>query len=416
MYFENSFSNNFSVLGVSIRHEKLTGQCITGGVQLKNLKASFAPRQPCKQIPVLEQYQFIPYNESCTLSKSDKELYERYIRVCSSVSKMILELSGKNKDQITDVMNGFKEADDALIANYLKSYTDNHCLLKSLCGIMNTATSKDLTRHVKNYVNTYLSERENDILSQTLINEIPLRTVIDVVLENTPSRKVKVAEVAEGSLPLSSKIYEYIQTLGVLNIKYSIAHSNTEILEKDYLPLNADVKSWDHKAAFDFKEIDLFALKYLSCSKKEFKGILEKASECLKKDGFIIVLQRTRLVPAEMFLSAVGETLIPICTENDLEQTFKELNLTTISKKSDSLASTMYLLRKSSEISFKDSVVQVTVDKYGKWVDQLRDRMVENQTSSDPERIWLVTEESNHSGIVGLVNCLRQEPGGENIR
>lgn len=345
----------------------------------------------------------------------DKELYERYIRVCSSVSKMILELSGKNKDQISDVMNGFKEADDAIIANYLKTYTDNHVLLKSLCGIMNTATSKDLTRHVKNYVNTYLTEREKDILSQTLLNEHPLRTVIDVAIENISSRKFKIAEVTEGSTPLSSKIYEYIQTFGIMNVNYSIAHTNTDILEKDCLPPNSEVKSWNYQSSFDFKDVDIFVIKYLSCSRKDFKNVLENASACLKKGGFIVILQRTQLVPAEMFLSAVGETIIPIINENDLEQFIKESNLVVVCRKSDSLASSLYLIRKPLSSSFKESIVNITIDKYN-WVDQLKEKMVQSQESSESERIWLVSEGSSHSGIVGLVNCLRQEPGGNNIR
>lgn len=408
--------HNFFVLpGIPIEHKKLTGQCFAGGVHLKNLKASFAPRQPVKQSPVLEEYNFIPYNESCTLSKMDKELYERYIRVCSSVSKMILELSGKNKDQISDVMNGFKEADDAIIANYLKTYTDNHVLLKSLCGIMNTATSKDLTRHVKNYVNTYLTEREKDILSQTLLNEHPLRTVVDVAMENISSRKFKIAEVTEGSIPLSSKIYEYIQTFGIMNVNYSIAHTNTDILEKDCLPPNTEVKSWNYQSSFDFKDVDIFVIKYLSCSRKDFKNVLENASACLKKGGFIVILQRTQLVPAEMFLSAVGETIIPIINENDLEQFIKESNLVVVCRKSDSLASSLYLIRKPLSSSFKESIVNITIDKYN-WVDQLKEKMVQSQESSESERIWLVSEGSSHSGIVGLVNCLRQEPGGNNIR
>lgn len=399
-----------------MRHEKLTGECFSGGVHLRNLKASFANRQPVKQVPVLEEYNFVPNTQPCTLSKSDKELYECYISVCSSVSKMILELSGKNKDQISDVMNGFKEADDELIANYLKSYTDNHVLLKSLCGIMNTATSKDLTRHVKNYVNNYLSERECDILSQTLIKEIPLRTILDIALENISARKLKFAEVTEGSTPLSSKISECIQTFGMLNISYSIAHSNTEVLNKDSLPPKSDVTSWNHEASLDFKDVDVFVLKYLNSSKKEFKKVLENASACVKDDGFVVVLHRTRLVPAEMFLSAVGETLIPIISENDLEQIFKESSLNVICKKSDSLASSLYLLRKSSKISYRDAVVQVNINKYDKWVDQLREKMVKSAESSANERIWLVSEGSSESGIVGLVNCLRQEPGGSSIR
>ncbi|GFX61278.1 fatty acid synthase [Trichonephila clavipes] len=416
--YHKSFMENSSqeYQGVPVFHEKNTRRIISGGIELKNLKASFAPKHQGKQIPLLEEYRFVPYNETNILSQTDEETLERYIHVCSSVAKMILELSGKNKDQISDVMNGFKEADDALIASYLKSYTDNHVLLKSLCGIMNTATSKDLTRHVKNYVNNYLLERDHDILSRTMFQEDPLRIVMDIVLENATSRKLKIAEVAETSLPLCSKISEVVQTLGMLNVSYLIAHSKPDLLEKNGLSsANCEVSSWNPKAAPNFKDVDLLAMKFLNYTGKEYRQILEKSIATLKDNGFIIVLQRTRLVPAEMFLSAVGETVLPIHSEPDLEQTFRDLNLRVICKKTDSLTSTLYLLRKPTSLFYEDFVIPIVESKYEKWVDELREKIVQAQ-SDNSKRIWLVSEGTNNTGIVGLVNCLRQEPGGTSIR
>ncbi|GIY66143.1 fatty acid synthase [Caerostris extrusa] len=403
--------------GVPVFHDKNTKRIISGGVELKNLKASFAPRNQGKQIPLLEEYRFIPYNEANILSQSDEETLERYIHVCSSVAKMILELSGKSKEQISDVMNGFKEADDALIASYLKSYTDNHVLLKSLCGIMNTATSKDLTRHVKNYVNNYLLERDNDILSQTMLREDPLRAVLDVVLENSISRKLKIAEVADTAIPLSAKISEFIQTLGILNVNYLIAHSKSDNMDKSSLSsANFELTSWDPKTALSFKDVDLFVMKFLNYPTKEYSHILENAMATLKDNGFIIVLQRTHLVPAEMFLSAVGETVLPIYTESDLEQTFKDLKLQVVCKKSDSLTSTLYLLRKTPDLSYEDIIIPIVEDSYEKWVNELSEKITSAQGSAGSKRIWLVSEATNNTGIIGLVNCLRQEPGGSSIR
>lgn len=412
-FMENSLKE---YQGVPVFHDKYTRIIISGGIELKNLKASFAPKHQGKQVPLLEEYRFVPYNETNILSKTDEETLERYIHVCSSVAKMILELSGKNKDQISDVMNGFKEADDALIASYLKSYTDNHVLLKSLCGIMNTATSKDLTRHVKNYVNNYLLERDHDILSQTMFQEDPLRIVMDIVLENAISKKLKIAEVAETSSPLSAKISEVVQTLGVLNVNYLIAHSKPDLLEKNGLSfVNCEVSLWNPKATPNFKDVDLLVMKFLNYSGKEYKQIIEKSLATLKDNGFIIVLQRTHLVPAEMFLSAVGETVLPIHSESDLEQTFKDLNLRVVCKKTDSLTSTLYLLKKPSSLSYEDLVIPIVENKYEKWVDELREKIVKVQ-SDNSKRIWLVSEGTNNTGIVGLVNCLRQEPGGTSIR
>ncbi|GBM38883.1 Fatty acid synthase [Araneus ventricosus] len=341
--------------GVPVFHDKNTKRIISGGVQLKHLKTNFAPRHRNKQIPVLEEYRFIPYNKSNILSKSDAETVGRYIHVCSLLAQMMLELSGKNKDQISDIKKGFKEADE-LIASYLKSYTNSHALLKSLCGIINSEPRKDskvLARYAKNYVKSYLSERNNDIISQTMLQETPLRTVMDVVFVNAASRRLKILEIAETSVPFSTKISEFAQNLGVLNVNNLIVHSTPDILEK----------------------------------------------------------KRTRLVLAERILSAAANTVLPIHTESDLEQIFKDLNLQVICKKSDSLTSTMYLLRKSADIPYENIVIPVIEDKYEKWVDDLSEQITMASMSSDPKRIWLVSEASN-SGIIGLVNCLRQEPGG----
>ncbi|GBN02031.1 Fatty acid synthase [Araneus ventricosus] len=397
-------------------HDKNTKRIISGGVELKNWKMSLSQRNQGKQIPLLEEYCFIPYNENKILSKSDEETLCRYIHVCSSMAKKILELSGKNSEQISDVMNGFKE-DDALIESYLKSCTDNRVLLKSLCDIMNTSISKDMTQSVKNYVNRYLLERDNDILSQTMLQENPLRTVIDVVLENAASRKLKIAEIADTSLPLCTKISEFVHTLGGLNVNYLISHSKLDFLDKSKLPSgNFELSSWDPKSTLTFKDIDICVMKFLNHSSKDQRRILENVLATLKDNGFVLLLQRTRLVPAEMVLSAVGEIVLPIHTESDLEQTFKDLNLQVICKKSDSLTSTMYLLRKSADISYEDIVIPVIGNEYEKWVDELSEQIAIASTSSDPKRIWLVSEASNNSGIIGLVNCLRQEPGGSSIR
>ncbi|GBN56586.1 Fatty acid synthase [Araneus ventricosus] len=403
--------------GVPVFHDENTKRIISGGVVFKDLKTSFAPRRiQSKQIPLLEEYRFIPYNETKMLCNSVEETLGRYIHVCSSVANAILELFVMNKDKTYDVMKGFKEADE-LIASYFKSYTDNHVLLKSLSGIINAATSKDLIRHVKNYVNIYLSERDNDILSQTMLQENPLRTVMDVVLENAASRRLKILEIADTSLPLSTKISETVQTFGDLNVKYLIAHSKPDLLEKSNLPSrNFELSSWDPKSALPFKDIDLCVMKFLNHHSEEHRQILENVLATLKDNGFVLLLQRTCLVPAEIILSAVGETVLPIHTESDLEETFIDLKLQVICKKSDSLASTMYLLRKSPDIPYEDIVIPVIEDKYEKWVDELSEQITIASTSSDPKRIWLVSEASNNCGIIGLVNCLRQEPGGSSIR
>lgn len=47
------------------------------------------------------------------------------------------------------------------------------------------------------------------------------------------------------------------------------------------------------------------------------------------------------------------------------------------------------------------------------WLRELHQKLL---SCDDKDRIVIVADNDNLSGIVGLVNCLRQEPGGQNIR
>ncbi|GFW33756.1 fatty acid synthase [Trichonephila clavipes] len=330
---------------------------------------------------------------------------------------MTLELLGKNRDEISSILKGSQFADYASTTDFLESQNDNHILLKSLCAIMDTIRVRDLAQQVEKHMNSYLLQRDADVLSETLLQENPFRGVLDVVLECIAAKKLKVAEISNSKLPLCAKINEVLQTIG-LSINYSIAHSNLDLLDQRCLPSkNINVFSWDSGNPLSFKDIDLFVMKYLNCSKEEHERILRNASATIKDGGFFIILQKTHLVPAEMFFSTVGNEIVPVFSQLDLEQTFKELKLRVICKKSDSLTSTLYLLRKLPVVSYEDSIIQVVEGKYEKWVPELKEKIIEvGSQPMYPKRIWLVSEGINCSGIIGLVNCLRLEPGGSSIR
>ncbi|GFQ69735.1 fatty acid synthase, partial [Trichonephila clavata] len=401
--------------GVPAFQDKNTQKLTSGGIEFKNVNVEFIHQNPNREIPLLEEYHFVPYHEENTLSNSNEKTLIKYNDVCTSVAKTTLEILGKSRDEVSNILQGF--ADCALTANFVESHTDNHILLKSLCAIMEAATNQDFKRQVENHVNSYLFQRDVDMLSETLVQENPLRGVMDVILENNCSNNLKIVEVSNCSQPLCSKISEVIQK-NCVKTNYAIAHSNLDLLDKKCLPpKNISVSSWDPDTSLSFRDIDLLVMKYLICSKEEHTRTLKNALVTIKDGGFVIVLQKTRLVPAEIFLSAVGKTTIPVLSEPDLEQTFKELKLRVICKKSDTLTSTLYLLRKIPVASYEDSVIPIEEGKYEKWVTELKQQITEViRHPKDPKRIWLVSERANFSGIIGLVNCLRLEPGGSSIR
>ncbi|GFV70814.1 fatty acid synthase [Trichonephila clavipes] len=397
--------------------DKYAQKLTSGGIAFKNLNVEFAHRNPNREIPLLEEYHFVPFHKENILSKSNKMTLMKYIDACNSIVKKTLEFLGKSRDEVSNILKGCTFADDASTAEYIESQTDNHILRKSLCAIMDATTDQDFVQQVENQVKSYLFQRDGDMLSETLLQEKPLREVIDIVLENNASGKLNIAEVSNCSLLLCSKINEVIQK-NCVNVNYTVAHSNLELMDKNCLPSqNVSVSSWDPDNSLSFKDIDLFVMKYLICSKEEHTRTLKNALATIKDGGFVILLQKTRLAPAEIFLSSMGKTTVPVFLEPDLEQTFKELKLRIICKKSDALTSTLYLLRKESVKSYQDSVIRIEEGKYEKWVNELKEEIIEiTSHPKDPKRIWLVSEGTNFSGIIGLVNCLRLEPGGTSIR
>lgn len=404
--------------GIPIIHETYTQTCKAGGVEIKNLKATFAPRHQSRQVPLLEEYHFIPYSEKCILPEPQLSEFEKYIHVCSSLSKKILESAGK-KEQISDVMNGFTEADDSIISSYLNAMSDEYVLLKTLKGILSCA-NEDVLKAASSSAVNYLKEREKDIIKNTLTTEVPLRNVLDIVAENISSRKLKVLEISSETVPLTAKVQSHFQNLSQLHVNYIIAHPNPDSLDKGALSAtNVKTVKWNVSLPLtsDMKDVDLLVLRDLHCSKKDLNSIFCLITSALQTNGFILLLQQNHLIPGEMLLSALGDVVIPTHTESELEHVFKTSNFEVMCKKCDALTSSLYLLHGRKDTCYENDIVINITENYDQWVDPLKDELVKSQTNPGIRRIWVVGEGTpNSNGIIGLVNCLRQEPGGSDLR
>lgn len=71
------------------------------------------------------------------------------------------------------------------------------------------------------------------------------------------------------------------------------------------------------------------------------------------------------------------------------------------------------LLRKPIDVPNDASVIQITENNFS-WVEPLKDEM--KKAESDGTKIYLYVQGEELTGLVGMVNCLKQEPGGSNIR
>lgn len=399
--------------GVPVKYNSETKESFTPGIYVKNIKASFQERRPVKQTPLLEEYRFVPYVEACSLAEDEKNTFTDYNSLCLSMSKKILHLTGKENN--TEALN----INNTEIDKYLKSDANDYVLLKCFSKILSNINCHDVLEYSKECLNNYLSEFENDILHNVVMSESILRTTFDIVAENTNSRTLKVLEITEGCKTISCKIDEYLSIPAMLKISYSVLHPEGDLLNKNQLPASAEVKAWDCNSLFEFENVDLIILNYLKNSFENIIKTLRNAVTCLKNEGFILLVVKSRLTESERNLSNISEMPIPIIREDDLEPLLKDMRLTIICKKTDSFTSTLFLLRICATALYKDSVVCINTDEYSQWVDSLKNKMMQiqnYQNSTVSERLWLVSEDHHRSGVIGLANCLRKEPGGNNVR
>ena len=96
----------------------------------------------------------------------------------------------------------------------------------------------------------------------------------------------------------------------------------------------------------------------------------------------------------------------------------KQNQLEVIARKSDSITSTVMLLRKSTKVfpAEGQAVVEVKYGRYDEWVEELKQKFREYKDRPKTENVWLFANDSQLNGIIGMVNCLRQEPGGDRFR
>ncbi|KAI4472195.1 fatty acid synthase [Holotrichia oblita] len=270
----------------------------SGGVELRGMKASLAPRrQQTQSSPKLEKYQFIPFEY-------------KFPSIASDDSEKLVALTA----QLQLVMEN-----------------SNNALKLKVIEVGNTR-----------------------------FNEQFLAPSIQEILESEPMLSVDTTVVTTEELD-----HAYFESKGV------------KIAQKDPAtgPLDQNVH-----------------LVVLSNVLRDKRGdVLENSLASLKQGGFLLCVE-TDLSPINDFIQTYDLEVIS--------------QLTTTTK--------MYvLLRKSAEIPAENIVIKVT-EKNFDWVEPLKAAMKKAETSDD--KIYIVTEGEEFTGLIGMINCVKQEPGGGNVR
>ncbi|KAL3216030.1 hypothetical protein MRX96_033213 [Rhipicephalus microplus] len=371
-----------------------------GGVEIRGLDATIAQRRPVRQAPLLEEYLFVPYEDDDDARLERQRDVLEYVEVCCGVARRLLESCGECKARVNEIMNGYCTVSDQLLEKYItkparKSWPSARVLVTllkkrtdsgSLATVVQSAlfTSKELII-------------ERDLLTTSLLGEEPLRHLLDVVLENTSSNKVKILELAtEGSAFLLTPWVSSLLSLynWIVKADYVVAHPDPDMLAQEQLPEGVTKLQWDTSSVTEvaLPEADLVvAACGITATPNRLDTLAQTASSRCKQRGFVLICQRSALTAAEVFLSTVGCVPLGVHSERAVTKSATTIDVN------------------------KQEVVRVRNEAFD-WVETLKEKVIDYDGRPLGENLWLLAEDVGISGIVGLTNCLRQETGGRHVR
>ncbi|ESO84944.1 hypothetical protein LOTGIDRAFT_235996 [Lottia gigantea] len=380
------FSDTEQVIDVTV--DKILDICYAGGVRIHGLHATVAPRRHQQNSPTIEEYKFIPYIENVkdTFSK-DLQEYGKYY--------------SKLKEK----------------------YCQNpHCgLSQVLQKIFTTSLSSNFSENVNNILHAFQIELASDQLLNCLAQSRVLKPCLDIVLENMTTRKLKIVEIDASKSNLHHNIMGQLNTQPMVTLDYTTGEtSQTDTTELE----SKGVKS----VLFDFQkpsmtDMSLVVANNVLHKQSSIADALTSITNCVCENGFILIKEITQNFPLALSLDALYRTLPKVSdqrtcglylNDSDWIKEFEKLNLSLVCQKSDGFMSTLFLLRKPGKVSENQTIMNVD-DLECNWVEELKTKLMDFQSKADGDNLWLYSS-NQKTGIIGLVNCLRGESGGEHLR
>uniref|UniRef100_T1E5R8 Fatty acid synthase n=1 Tax=Crotalus horridus TaxID=35024 RepID=T1E5R8_CROHD len=385
---------------------------ITGGaVQISGLHSSTAPRRQQEQIPpILEKFCFVPYDESGCLS-SDAKLQSSFEH-CKVLTQNLQKKIAKH---------GVKIAIPGLetLMNSTQAEVEQKGLAHILAEICRLELNGNLYSELEQVVTREKLHLQEDSLLNGLLDCAELKTCVDVVLENTTSHKMKIIETLAGDGHLFSRVTSILNTQPMLQLDYTATDrvlKNLASHENDLQEIGASIEQWDPASPppGSLMNADLLVC---NCS----LNVLSKPAETLSnmaatvKDGGFILLHT--LLKGETLGEMVAFLTSPelqdkpgLLNQVEWEDLFKKANLNLVAVKRSSFGAAIFLCRRPLPTK-KPIFLPVDETNY-KWVESLKEMLAEPSEHA----VWLTAANCGTSGVVGMVNCLRQEPGGHRIR
>ncbi|XP_028912877.2 LOW QUALITY PROTEIN: fatty acid synthase [Ornithorhynchus anatinus] len=384
-----------------------------GGVLLNRLHATVAPRrQQDLHTPILEKFCFVPYRDDRCLA-ADSALRD-HLRRCKGLIKNLQAKVAQHGIELA--VPGLEDSEAAPPEAAPPEGPPETGLLHLLAEACRLQLNGSLAPELAQMVARERGHLNEDPLLNGLLDCGELKACVDTALENTPGHRMKIVEVLARDGHLYSRIPGLLRAQPLLALDYTATDLSAEALaglQQDGL----STAPWDPAgpAPDGLAGADLLVWNGAAGAPADgAAAALAHMGAAVKEGGFVLVhalLGGETLGETVAFLTAPDRPRKPgPLSQAEWEGLFHKASLDLVGLKRSFYGSAIFLARRHTP---KESPVFLSVeDAQFQWVDALKTILAD----SSAEPVWLTATGCATSGIVGLVTCLRQEPGGERIR
>ncbi|CAJ0958991.1 unnamed protein product [Ranitomeya imitator] len=230
---------------------------------------------------------------------------------------------------------------------------------------------------------------------------------------------MKIIETLTGKGNLSSYVLNVLNTQPMLQIDYIATDRTLDVLstvEDNLKESGVSIEQWDPYTSppSGVTGADLLVCNSSAHLLRDPRQVLPNMAAAVKEGGFILL--HTLLKGG-----ILGETIAFLRTQNlqqkdgllsqaEWEKLIDSAHMDVVAMKKSFYNSVIFLCHRRTP-ERKAALLSVE-DMDCPWVESLKEAMA----NTSDHRIWLTALNEPNSGIVGMVNCLRQEPGGNRIR
>ncbi|XP_054986055.1 fatty acid synthase [Sorex araneus] len=380
------------------------GTTVAGGVLISRLHASPAPRRQQEQLaPVLEKFLFTPHVEDGCLAGSTA--LQEELQHCRGLARLL---------QTKVAQQGLKMAVPGLEGAQAPREPPQEGLPRLLAAAAQLQLNGNLQLELGQLLAQEGALLATDPLLGGLLDSPALKACVDTVLENLNGQRMKVVEVLASEGHLYSRIPQLLGTQPLLQLDYTA----TDRLAPGPLPQPGLAQAqWDPTgpAPSGLGPADLVACNCTVAALGSPATALGHMAATLKDGGFLLLhtlLRGHPLGDTMAFLTCPepqtgGQRFL---SQDQWEKLFVGAKLHLVAQKTSFYGSALFLCRR---LAPQDSPILLPVDDTSfHWVDSLKSMLAD----ASPRPVWLTAVGCGTSGVVGMVNCLRKEPGGHRVR